>query len=172
MTSPAKPQPLFQRRSLLAWPLLALPWARAQALEVGAAAPALELEGPSGRVDLAALRGRVVYLDFWASWCAPCRQSFPWMDRMVAQHGPAGLSVVAVNVDRQRSDADQFLRALPTRATIAFDGEGATPLRFGVRAMPTSFIIGRDGRVRLHHRGFKEADTAELEAALRQALTR
>jgi thiol-disulfide isomerase/thioredoxin len=163
---------LLARRSLL----VALPLAllavhrRACALAPGDAAPALELEGPAGPVSLAALQGRVVYLDFWASWCPPCRQSFPWMDGLQARYGAAGLVVVAVNLDRQRAAAEQFLRAVPSRATIAFDPAGDTPRRFGARAMPSSFVIGRDGRIRLQHEGFRDEDKAALEAALQQAL--
>ena len=162
----------LSRRSLLALlPLVLLAGPRpARALVAGDAAPALELEGPAGPVSLAALQGRVVYLDFWASWCPPCRQSFPWMDAQLARHGAAGLVVLAVNLDRQRAAAEQFLRAVPSRATIAFDPAGDTPRRFGARAMPSSFVIGRDGRVRLQHDGFREEDRAPLEAAIAQAL--
>ncbi len=167
----------LSRRTLLAALPLALLAAHrparaldSRALAPGDAAPALELEGLAGPVSLAALKGRVVYLDFWASWCPPCRQSFPWMDQMLARHGAAGLAVVAVNLDRQRSAAEQFMRAVPSRATIAFDPAGDTPRRFGAKAMPTSFIIGRDGRVRLQHDGFREVDQGPLETALKQAL--
>lgn len=166
--------PRMTRRSWLAalpcGAALGLLPTRSQALAAGDAAPVLELEGVAGPVSLAALQGRVVLLDFWASWCPPCRQSFPWMDQMLARHGGAGLSVVAVNLDRQRGAAELFMRAVPSRATIAFDPAGDTPRRFGAKAMPTSFIIGRDGRVRLQHDGFREADQGPLEMALRQAL--
>ncbi len=163
---------LLSRRALLATLPLALLAAQqpARALAPGDAAPAFELDGLAGPVSLAALKGRVVYLDFWASWCPPCRQSFPWMDAELARHGAAGLVVVAVNLDRQRAAADQFLRAVPSRATIAFDPAGDTPRRFGARAMPSSFVIGRDGRIRLQHDGFRDEDTAGLDAALQQAL--
>lgn len=163
--------PLSRRTMLSLLPLaLAAGTRPARALAGGDAAPPLELEGPGGPVSLAALRGRVVYLDFWASWCPPCRQSFPWMDEQLARHGAAGLVVVAVNLDRQRAAAEQFLRAVPSRATIAFDPAGDTPRRFGARAMPSSFVIGRDGRVRLQHDGFREEDRVPLEAAIAQAL--
>jgi thiol-disulfide isomerase/thioredoxin len=163
---------LLSRRALLTALPLALVATHhpARALTPGDAAPALELEGLAGPVSLAALKGRVVYLDFWASWCPPCRQSFPWMDAQLARHGAAGLAVVAVNLDRQRAAAEQFLRAVPSRATIAFDPAGDTPRRFGARAMPSSFVIGRDGRIRLQHDGFRDEDTAALDAALQQAL--
>ena len=163
--------PLSRRALLALLPLaLAAPTRPVRAVAGGDAAPAFELEGPSGPVSLAALKGRVVYLDFWASWCPPCRQSFPWMDEQILRHGAAGLVVVAVNLDRQRAAAEQFLRAVPSRANIAFDPAGDTPRRFGARAMPSSFVIGRDGRVRLQHDGFRDEDRAPLEAALGQAL--
>jgi cytochrome c biogenesis protein CcmG, thiol:disulfide interchange protein DsbE len=172
------PTPLpadVHRRALLRTLLAAAPLAlalpgQAQALEPGDAAPDFTLPGLSGPVALGALRGQVVYLDFWASWCPPCRLSFPWMDRMQALHGAAGLVVVAVNVDRQRAAAERFLQAVPTRCRVAFDPEGRLPARYGAAAMPSSFIIGRDSRLRLQHGGFREADEAPLEAALRQAL--
>src|SRR5262245_25863233 len=80
-------------------------------------------EGPS--LDLARLHGRVVYLDFWASWCAPCRQSFPWMQSMNAAYQAQGLSIIAVNLDRHRTDADVFLKRFPHTFQVLFDPNGA-----------------------------------------------
>lgn len=89
---------------------------------------------------------------------------------MIARHGAAGLSVVAVNLDCQRAAADQFLRAVPSRATIAFDPASDSPRRSGARAMPTSFVVGRDGRVQLQHDGCREADQGPLEQAIIRTL--
>ncbi|MBL8289680.1 MAG: TlpA family protein disulfide reductase [Rubrivivax sp.] len=148
--------------------------AAAGAVAVGQPAPAFTLAGLEGSVALEALRGKVVLLDFWASWCAPCRLSFPWMSAMQARHGAAGLRVVAVNVDRQRAAADAFLRAMQPQMgaplTIAFDPAGETPERYGAKAMPTSVLIGADGRVLLHHAGFRDDDKPVLEAAVVAAL--
>jgi cytochrome c biogenesis protein CcmG/thiol:disulfide interchange protein DsbE len=113
-------------------------------------------------LDLAAFKGRVVYLDFWASWCAPCRESFPWMNRLQQQLGPEGLVIVAVNVDRERRDADRFMRAHAPHFRIVFDPEGLLPEKFAVRGMPTSFLISRDGRVQARHEGFRLADRDAL----------
>ena len=86
----------------------------ARALVPGEAAPAFVLPTAAGEtLDLASLRGKVVYVDFWASWCTPCRRSFPWMSDMQARYRDAGLVVVGVNVDKRRADAERFLDDVP-----------------------------------------------------------
>jgi len=142
----------------------------AHATEPGTQAPELKLPGLAGPVDLAALAGQVVYVDFWASWCAPCRLSFPWMNEVLARHRAQGLQVVAVNVDAKRSDADRFLAESPAKFTIAFDAKGETPRRWQVKAMPTSVLVGRDGKVLWVHRGFRLDDRAELDRRIAAAL--
>ena len=142
----------------------------AQALEKGAPAPQFDLPGLDGAIKLAKLQGKVVYVDFWASWCGPCRQSFPWMNEMQARYGAKGLQVVGVNVDAKTDDARQFLAATPARFAIAFDPQGATPRSYGIKGMPSSVLIGPDGKVLLEHSGFREADRAELESKIQSAL--
>jgi cytochrome c biogenesis protein CcmG/thiol:disulfide interchange protein DsbE len=119
-------------------------------------------------LDLAQFKGQVVYLDFWASWCAPCRESFPWMNRLQSELGHDGLVVVAVNVDRERADADRFLREHPAHFRIVYDPDGLLPEKFGVRGMPTSFLVARDGRVQSRHEGFllrnRDALTQQIRA--------
>lgn len=144
----------------------------ARAAEVGQPAPTLALPGLTAPVDLLALKGRVVLVDFWASWCTPCRHSFPWLNDMQARYGARGLQVLAVNVDRQRADADKFLAAVPARFTVAFDAQGDTPKRFNVKAMPSSVLVGADGLVLQQHAGFRDDDKAGLEAAIVAALVR
>lgn len=118
-------------------------------------------------LDLGALKGRVVYLDFWASWCVPCRESFPWMNRLQQQLGPEGLTIVAVNVDRERRDAERFLRAHPPQFRIVFDPDGLLPEKFAVQGMPTSFLIDRAGRVHSRHEGFRLPDRDALAREVR-----
>lgn len=148
----------------------ALEASSASALDKGAAAPAFDLQGKDGAVQLARYQGKLVYVDFWASWCGPCRQSFPWMNEMQAKYGAKGLQVVGVNLDAKTDEARRFLAETPARFTIAFDPAGATPRAYGIKGMPSSVLIGPDGKVLYEHAGFKEADRAELEQVIKKAL--
>jgi thiol-disulfide isomerase/thioredoxin len=141
-------------------------------LSPGDAAPDFKLSGTKDAVQLSALSGKVVYLDFWASWCGPCKQSFPWMNALQARFGPQGLQVVAVNVDAQAADAKQFLASNPAHFEVAFDASGDTPRRYAIKGMPTSVLIAPDGKVIWVHAGFRAEDRAELESQIAQALAR
>jgi thiol-disulfide isomerase/thioredoxin len=121
-------------------------------------------------VDLQPLRGQVVYLDFWASWCVPCRQSFPWMEAAQAAHASGGLKVIAVSVDTQRADADRFLSRMPHTFDIRFDPQGTLAEQYHLQGMPSSLLIDRRGVVRYTHVGFRPGDDARLEAQLRLLL--
>jgi len=136
----------------------------ASAAESGAPAPALSLPTASGEtVALDQLKGKVVYVDFWASWCAPCRKSFPWMAEMQKKYGPSGFTVVAVNVDKKRPDAERFLQATPAQFTVVYDPAGTTPAAWNVKAMPTSYVIDAKGNVAMVESGFRDENVAELE---------
>lgn len=135
-------------------------------------APRFSLPGAAGTVALDSLRGRVVYLDFWASWCGPCRASFPWMEAMQQRYRAKGLSVVAINLDRERRAADGFLARHPASFAVAFDPAGKVAEAYGVAAMPTSFLIGRDGAVLATHAGFAPGKAGELEARIQEACAR
>jgi cytochrome c biogenesis protein CcmG, thiol:disulfide interchange protein DsbE len=121
-------------------------------------------------LDLARHRGRVVIVDFWASWCKPCRQSIPWLNAMRERYGARGLTIIGVNVDAERRDADRFLRDVPIDFEIVFDPEGAHAKQFNVQAMPTSYIFDRSGKLVETHLGFRDAKKAENEAALEKLL--
>ncbi len=137
---------------------------------LAAKAEGFTLQGRGAPVDLSAYRGRVVYLDFWASWCTPCRKSFPWMNAMQKQYGKYGLEVVAVNLDENRGLAEQFLRQTPAEFTVAFDPTGRTAEHYRVQVMPSSYLINRDGELVAEHKGFRRVDTARLEKEIRQLL--
>lgn len=143
----------------------------ALAVDVGGAPPAIDLPGNgNARVSLEQFKGKTVWLDFWASWCGPCKQSFPWMNALQEKYGPQGLQVLAVNLDARAADAQRFLADNPARFALAFDAAGATPRSYQIKGMPTSVLIGPDGRVLLVHSGFRESEQAELEQKIRNAL--
>lgn len=146
----------------------------ALAVTTGEVAPSFSLSGPQGAITLDSIRarGEWTYLDFWASWCGPCKQSFPWMNEMHAKYGGKGLRIVAVSVDTRTADADRFLASNAANFTIAYDTSGDTPRRYAVKAMPTSLLIDPAGRVVLVHPGFKVEDRAALEDAIKNALSR
>jgi thiol-disulfide isomerase/thioredoxin len=121
-------------------------------------------------LDLARYRGKVVLLDFWASWCEPCRHSFPWLNAMQARYADRGLVVIGVNVDRERAAADRFLRDVPAAFRIVYDPAGALASRFDLPGMPVSYLIGRDGEVVGQHLGFRNNQSADREAELQQLL--
>lgn len=133
------------------------------AVEVGQPAPNIALAGTPVASQLADLRGRYVYVDFWASWCGPCRLSFPWMGALQARYKPSELTVVTINVDKQRRDADRFLQQNPAGFAVAYDPAGESAKRFALKTMPSSFLIGPDGQVLWTHRGFTLDQRPELD---------
>lgn len=164
-------KPLSVRTRLMAGALVLAAAAPALALKVGDAAPAFDLPAKSGgTLSLAGLRGQYVYVDFWASWCGPCKQSFPWMNTLQAKYSAQGLKVVAINVDEQAADANRFLAEAPANFAIAFDSRGATPGTWGVQGMPTSFLVGPDGKVLFVHQSFKAGEAGEVEAKIASLL--
>jgi cytochrome c biogenesis protein CcmG, thiol:disulfide interchange protein DsbE len=118
----------------------------------------LEEGGPP--ISLAALKGKVVYVDFWASWCVPCRTSMPVVDELYKKLGPRGFTVVGINKDDRVLDAQRFLRRIPVSFPVASDNGDAVVKAFLVTAMPSGYLIDRKGMVRQVHRGYT-ADTAK-----------
>lgn len=136
------------------------------------AAPAFELPVWDGRaqparsIALAQRRGRWTYLDFWASWCGPCRLSFPWMNSLAAELSSRALDVVAIGLDTKADAAARFLAQNPARFTVLWDPRHATPAAYSVQAMPSSYLIDPQLRLVWSHKGF----SAEAAPAMRQAV--
>jgi len=122
--------------------------------------------------ELAPVEGRVVWVDFWASWCVPCRRSFPWLNSMHRKYGPDGLQIIAVNLDKDRALADKFLAEVPAEFALRFDPAGNLAKHFGVQAMPSSYLIDADGNVLATHAGFRTGEAAEYERAIQEALSK
>jgi cytochrome c biogenesis protein CcmG, thiol:disulfide interchange protein DsbE len=142
----------------------------ANALDLGSIAPEITLPGVKEPVVLNNFKGKVVYIDFWASWCGPCKQSFPFMNALQTKYKTQGLEIIAVNLDANSADASAFLTKVPANFSIAFDPKGDTPKRYKLKAMPSSYLVGRDGKVLAVHQGFKAEDQSELEKRIAQAL--
>ena len=161
----------WRRRALSILALSALsPLVQAAPLEPGSVAPDFNLAGPQGPIRLSDYRGKTVYLDFWASWCGPCKQSFPWMNEMQARYAAQGLQVVAVNLDAKAEDARSFLASVPAQFTIAYDPAGSSASQYRIKGMPSSVLIGPDGKVLSVHAGFNQGARAELERQITTAL--
>lgn len=120
-------------------------------------------------LDLTQHHGKVVLLDFWASWCEPCRHSFPWLNEMQAKYGDR-LVVIGVNVDRERRDADRFLTQVPAHFQVVYDPTGELATRYEVMGMPSSYVFDASGTLVDTHIGFRKGARAEREAELRKLL--
>jgi thiol-disulfide isomerase/thioredoxin len=132
----------------------------ASGLKVGDTAPDLGAAHLEGKLP-DNLKGQVVLLDFWASWCAPCKESFPVMEKLHKEHSGAGLVVVAVSVDEKAVDMEKFLKKSPTTFCIVRDAKHELVKATDVSTMPTSFLIDRAGMVRFMHSGFLGKETAK-----------
>jgi thiol-disulfide isomerase/thioredoxin len=118
-------------------------------------APNVTLRSADGAsVQLSAYKGKVLLVDFWASWCPPCKASFPALDALYREYQSRGLEVLAVNLDEKRRDADTFLGEFPHHLTVLFDPTGASPTAFSVKGMPSSFLIDKGGVIRFTHMGY------------------
>jgi thiol-disulfide isomerase/thioredoxin len=114
--------------------------------------------------------GKVVYVDFWASWCVPCRRSFPWMTDLAGKYGGKGLQVVTINVDKDQAAARKFLEETKSKLQVVYDPSGALAKLYDLQAMPTSFVYARDGAVKLRREGFDPKETESVEKLIRELL--
>ena len=148
---------------------LALP---AAGLEAGAALPTLTAPhlNASGSLALPELRGQVVYVDFWASWCVPCRLSMPTLDALYRRHRERGFTVVGVNKDVGSAEAERFLKRVPVTFPLVTDVSDAAAKSFGVKAMPSGYLVDRRGIVRKVHRGFTPETAVALEKEIEELL--
>jgi thiol-disulfide isomerase/thioredoxin len=121
-------------------------------------------------VSLDSLRGRVVLVDFWASWCAPCHRSFPWLASLHQRFAGRGLAIVAIDLDKDRDAADAFLAGQSAPFTVAFDPAGRTAEAYRVAVMPSSYLVDAGGRIVYAHAGFDPKRTATIESLIEEAI--
>jgi len=139
--------------------------------EAAVAAKAPNFQLPSAHserpISLKRYRNQVVYVDFWASWCTPCKQTFPWMNEMQDRYGLDGFKIIAISLDEDRKDAEQFLKKMKVNFEIAYDTTGETAEKYQLDVMPTSYLIDRRGELVHIHKGFKNSDKASMEAIIK-----
>jgi thiol-disulfide isomerase/thioredoxin len=116
-------------------------------------------------LDLKAQAGKVVYLDFWASWCKPCRESFPWMNSLLKRYPSDRFTIITINLDAETGEMQRFLEQFEANFDIYHDPSGAIAEQFGLEGMPTSYLIDASGKVVSRHIGFylRKVDDYERE---------
>jgi thiol-disulfide isomerase/thioredoxin len=136
--------------------------ASADAIAPGAAAPAFQLHS-SGSADLSLsdLKGQVVLINFWASWCGPCRQEMPVLEQLYKKYKGAGFTLLGVNVEPKSADAEGFLKSTPVSFPILFDTDSKVSKLYEVSGMPSTVILDRAGKVRYVHHGYKPGEESE-----------
>lgn len=134
--------------------------------------PAIQNVGDSKKASASIhdYRGKVVYVDFWASWCAPCLKSLPILDGLRTKYKTKGFEVLAINLDKNTDDAFNFLNKNPVGYPILSDTKGKMPEEFKVKGMPTAYILDRSGVIKYIHRGFKSKDKAKIEQVIIELL--
>jgi len=144
-------------------PALLLALLGGTATATGPSPPAPDFTLPArdgGEVRLSELKGQVVMINFWATWCGPCRQEMPLLQQIHAKYEPLGFTMLGVNVEPDSAAAQNWLKDMPVSFPIVFDRKSEVSSSFGVEAMPSSVLIDREGRVRHVHRGYKPGDEA------------
>lgn len=145
--------------------------ATAGALETGTRAPAIQGTDLAGNaLSSAALRGKVVVLDFWASWCDPCREAMPALERLHQRYRERGVVVLGVSVDRSASNAQRFLQRTPVSFRVMHDDGQSIARRYRPETMPSTYVIDRGGVLRHVQAGYHEGDEQAIERAVRAAL--
>jgi thiol-disulfide isomerase/thioredoxin len=135
------------------------------AAEVGQIPPSCNAveQTSSQKIDINAYQGKVLLIDFWATWCPPCKNSMPFLNKLRNLQQKNGFEILAINVDENIEEAKSFLTQNPVDYKMAFDPEGDCPQKFAVKAMPSSYLIDKTGKIRLVHLGFRDEDQKLIE---------
>jgi thiol-disulfide isomerase/thioredoxin len=143
----------------------------ASALAPGDTPPTIDMSDRAGRkVDLEELLGKVILIDFWASWCGPCRREMPILQALHEKYGADGLVIVGVNIDSSKKKMNKFLERVPVSFRIVHDPKLAIASRYEPPTMPSSYFISRDGKIRYLHEGFSDEDAPGFDARIKTLL--
>jgi peroxiredoxin len=146
--------------------LIALPLAAA--VDTNSPAPDFTLNAQTGKpVELTQFKGQVVMLNFWASWCGPCRQEMPLLDSIYKRYGKLGFTMIGVNVEPDSKAANDWLKQTPVTFPILYDTDSKVSKLYGVSGMPSTVIVDRKGTVRMIHHGYKPGDEEEYLSSIR-----
>ena len=160
-------------RILLGFFFLTFCYSSVKALEVNdqAVSCPANLESENTQLDLQKYQGKVIYLDFWATWCPPCKKSMPYLNALRNEFLDQGFEIIAISVDENPEIARQFLQQHPVDYLIAMDPGGQCPKEYDVQAMPSAFFIDRKGKIRYIHLGFRDSDKEEIRNRVIELIT-
>ena len=133
-------------------------------------APSFKVPTNTGDIKLEEMRGQVVYVDFWASWCAPCRKSFPWLNEMQAKYGEQGLTIIGINVDKDQKLAENFLKKNPAKFKMVYDPDGKLASQYKLIGMPSAYLIDKEGNIQHSHVGFRVSKQQSYEDSIQHLL--
>lgn len=151
--------------------LLFLAWLFVLPAHAATTAPPLQATSLDGKaIDLNDYQGKVVYLDFWASWCPPCAKSFPQLNQLYKELKDQGFAIVAISVDKEKSDLEQFLQKIPVDFDVAWDASGVSPERYQVQTMPSGYLIDQQGNLHKRFNGFKNGHIEKIKQQVLQLL--
>ncbi len=134
-------------------------------------APDFTLKNENGsNMRLSEFRGEVVMINFWASWCAPCRQEMPLLDELYTQYQPMGFTILGVNVEEDSTKAKQLLKNIPVNFPVLFDNASDVSKLYNVVAMPSTVLVDRDGNIRYLHQGYKPGYEESYQQQVRELI--
>ncbi len=138
------------------------------AAEISGPAADFTLKSRTGKnIKLSELRGQVVMINFWASWCGPCRQEMPLLEQIYQRYQPLGFTLLGVNVDEDRQAAQALLKEIPVTFPVLFDSDNVVSEAYGLEAMPSTIMVDRDGQMRFVHIGYQPGFEDDYERQIK-----
>jgi len=164
-------KPFYKQLWIVLFLMSAVASTNLHAKAISGEAPDFTLKSNSGKnIKLSELRGQVVLINFWASWCGPCRQEMPLLNALHNKYAPLGFTVLGVNVEENSDDARGFLLNFPVDFPVLLDNKNNVSKQYNVIAMPTTVVVDRDGNMRFLHQGYKSGDEKEYRKMVKKLI--